>query len=307
MLWSGNLDAERFKARLQNAIDSRVDEKKDNRSLRGALRDWVRYGEESAYLRRPSAETLKGLSVDAYGPMKAALKQQNFKIYYSGSKSQDDVHQLLKKYHQPGNIALPLLNARPQPPLKLERHNGSPVKVYFLHNPSAQATIDLVQPGVEVAPEDKMLVDFYNQYMDGGMGAVMFQEVREARALAYSTFSYYAQGRRLGDEDQMLAFIGTQGDKTVESLTLLIDLIRNPPESEQHFNRARQALENMYRTDRVTFRNVFGTMETWHDSGICQRSTAPVFCTTQSNPAQRHDGLFKRKGRCEAAGVYPRR
>lgn len=268
VLWSGKLDAQRFKARLQNAIDSRADEKKDNRTLRNALRDWVRYGDESAYLRRPSAETLQQLSVDAYGPMKAALQQQNFKIYYSGSKSQDEVHQLLRKYHQPGNIALPLLNARPQPPLKMERHAGAPVKVYFLHNPSAQATIDLVQPGPEVNPEDKMLVDFYNQYMDGGMGAIMFQEVREARALAYSTFSYYAQGRRLGDEDQMLAFIGTQGDKTVESLTLLIDLIRNPPESEQHFNRARQALENMYRTDRVTFRNVFGTMETWHDWGF---------------------------------------
>lgn len=268
VLWSGQLDAKRFKARLQDAIDSRVDEKKDNRTLRSALRDWVRYGKESGYLQRSSAETLKQLSTEAYGPMKTALQKQNFKIYYSGSKSQEEVHQLLRKYHQPGTIPLPLLNARPQPPLKTEQHLESPIKVYFLHNPSAQATIDLIQSAPEVNAEEKMLVDFYNQYMDGGMGAIMFQEVREARALAYSTFSYYAQGKRLGDEDQMLAFIGTQGDKTVESLTLLIDLMRNPPESDQHFNRARQALENMYRTDRVTFRNVFGTMEAWHDWGF---------------------------------------
>lgn len=268
VLWSADLNAERFDARIQNALASRQDEKKDSRTLRNALRNWVRYGNESLYLTRPSAEELAELSVDAYAPMSQALKQQNFKIYYSGPRAQAKVHELLHKYHQPQQIQLPLLNPRQRPPLELVEHNEAPIKIYFLHNPSAQTSIDLVQAGPQVNPEEKVLVDFYNQYMDGGMGAVMFQEVREARALAYSTFSYYAQGGRLGDEDQMLAYIGTQGDKTVEALTLLIELIRNPPVSTQHFDRARQALENMYRTDRVTFKNVFGTMENWQQWGF---------------------------------------
>lgn len=295
VLWSAELDADRFQARIENALASRADEKKDSRTLRNALRNWVRYGQESYFLSRPGADELKKLSVTAYAPMRDALKQQNFKIYYSGPRQQEAVHGLLHKYHQPQDIALPLLNPRPEPPLELERHTDVPIKIYFVHNPSAQASIDLVQAGPQVKPEEKVLVDFYNQYMDGGMGAIMFQEVREARALAYSTFSYYAQGGRLGDEDQMLAYIGTQGDKTVESLTLLIDLIRNPPLSDQHFDRARQSLENMYRTDRVTFKNVFGAMETWHQWGFADDPRPQFFAQLSKTQLQDMVAFLKQR------------
>ncbi len=268
VLWNAQLDPARFKARIQNQLARRDDEKKDNRTLRSAIRSWVRYGDESPYIDRSTRAELQASSVADYGPMKNALLQQNFKIYYTGTRPQKQVHGLLKKYHQPQNIEIPLLTPRPKPPLELQPQGTAPVKVFFLHHPSAQANIDLVESGPQVNPSEKVMVDFYNQYMDGGMGAIMFQEVRESRALAYSTFSYYAQGSRLGDQDQMLAYIGTQGDKTLESLTLLIDLIKNPPQSEQHFNRARQALENMYRTSRVNFRTLFGAMESWREMGF---------------------------------------
>ncbi|MEZ0371522.1 MAG: M16 family metallopeptidase [Candidatus Sericytochromatia bacterium] len=267
VLWAAKLDSARFKAKLENMLSNREDEKKDAATLRQALRGWVRYGNESGFIDRPTAAELRQISVAQYPLMAEALQKQNFDIYYTGRMSMQQVEALVRKHHKPQDIPIPLLHPRQQPPLELLQRHNKPVKIYFLHNPGAQSSIDLMIPEPQVNPTEAVVETFYNQYMDGGMGAIMFQEVRESRALAYSTWAYYATGSRLGDQDQMLAYIGTQADKTVEALTLLIDLMRNPPKAESHFNRARQSLDNAYRTSRVSFREVFGTMQGWADMG----------------------------------------
>lgn len=268
LLWNAKLDPDRFKARIQNVLTGRQDQKNDLQTLRRALRNWVRYGQDSEFIDRPSAAELKQASVDQYPAMRDALKQQNFKIHYIGQLPMDKVEKLVHKYHQPAEIPVPLLNPRQQPPIDVLQRHEDPVHIYFLNHPSAQSNIDLIIPESETDPSENVLSSFYNQYMDGGMGAVMFQEVRESRSLAYSTWSYFFQGGRLGDQDQMLAYIGTQADKTLDSVKLLIDLMRKPPRSESHFNRAHQALDNQYRTSRVDFRELFSTVDSWAELGF---------------------------------------
>jgi predicted Zn-dependent peptidase len=35
-------------------------------------------------------------------------------------------------------------------------------------------------------------VNLFNNYFGGGMGSVVFQTIRESKALAYSTYSYFS-------------------------------------------------------------------------------------------------------------------
>ncbi|MGV3525396.1 MAG: M16 family metallopeptidase [Candidatus Sericytochromatia bacterium] len=282
LLWNAKLDPVRFSAKLDNLLASRSDEKKDAATLRSALRNWVRYGAQSSFLERPSASQLRTASVELYPAMAAALKKQNFNLYYTGQLTPQKVESLVRKYHQPAEIKVPLLQPRKAPPLEVMSRHTTPVKIYFLHNPGAQSNIDLNIAGTPVNPSETVLNEYYNEYMDGGMGAIMFQEVRESRALAYSTWSYYFQGGRLGDQDQMLAYIGTQADKTVEAVKLLLDLMRLPPESESHFKRARAALDNRYRTSRVNFRELFGTVEAWRELGF-DNDPRPVYYSQLSD------------------------
>ena len=123
-------------------------------------------------------------------------------------------------------------------------------------------------PGKQVNPQERLINGLYNEYFDGGMGAILFQEVREARALAYSTSGRYNLAGRLGDQDQMSGYIGTQADKTIEALKLFIDLLKSPPESEQRFERAKSALDNSYRTNYINFRSVASTVQSWGELGF---------------------------------------
>lgn len=268
VLWNAKLDEQRFQAKLENLLADRADEKKDPKTLRQALRNYIRYGERSGFLDRPSSAALKKLSSLSYSTFRDQLRKQNFKLFYTGQLPRTQVETLLHKYHQPTQIQVPLLNPRLAPELTvLQRHNA-PVKIYFLDNTSVQSQIDLIVPGQSVNPDEMLMTSFYNEYMDGGMGAVMFQEVREARALAYSTWSYYLQGNRLGDQDQMMGYIGTQADKTVEALKLFISLMKTPPKSASHFERAMQALENRYRSEVIDYTNVLGRFQYWSDLGL---------------------------------------
>lgn len=267
ILWNAKIDQNRFDESIKNIIKSREDQKKDVKTLRSALNSYISMDKESGYLDRHSSQELKKISLSQYPQMRDTLKKQNFKIYYSGQSDIDTVDTIVKKYHQPSNITVPLLNPRKEPPFKLFNRHNKPVKIYFLDHKGAQAHIGLILQGDEINPKERLLTSVYNEFFDGGMGAILFQEVRESRALAYSTSARYYNGSRLGDQDEMSGYIGTQADKTVEALKLFIDLLKNPPESMSHFDTAKSAIENSYRTGYINFRGVIGSVNRWAELG----------------------------------------
>lgn len=267
VLWSATLDENHLKNKVKNILTNRVDAKKDHNTLRRALSSYIAYGNKSPYLERLTKTELDKLSVNQYADMKNQLIKQNFEVNYTGQLSPETVEKIVKKHHLPQNINVPLLNPRQRPEREYLVRHTKPVKIYFLDNKGAQAHISLMIPESKVNPEDSLKSSFYNEYFDGGMGGIMFQEVREARSLAYSTSAYYSTGGRLGDQDQMTGYIGTQADKTIEALSLFIDLLKNTPVSQQRFERARDAIDSSYRTGYIDFRSVVGSVMYWGQLG----------------------------------------
>ena len=108
----------------------------------------------------------------------------------------------------------------------------------------------------------------YNNYFGSGMSSVVFQELREARALAYSAGARYAQGSRQESETLMLGVIGTQNDKAVDATEAFVDLIDNLPQSNERFQDAKGSLINLYRTSTLSARQIPGTVRGWQELGL---------------------------------------
>ena len=100
------------------------------------------------------------------------------------------------------------------------------------------------------------------------MSSVVFQELREARALAYSASARYAQGGRVNAENLMLGSIGTQTDKTVDALAAFLELIDNMPSSSERFEESVNAQLNRYKTSKLNFREVIGAVRRWERQGF---------------------------------------
>jgi predicted Zn-dependent peptidase len=86
------------------------------------------------------------------------------------------------------------------------------------HRPTEQAHVVLGVPGIAQRDEDRWALRVLNTLLGGGMSSRLFQEIREQRGLAYSTFSYassYTDGGLFG------AYVGTAPGKVDEALSLL--------------------------------------------------------------------------------------
>ena len=92
----------------------------------------------------------------------------------------------------------------------------------------------------------------YNEYFGGRMNSIVFQELREARGLAYSAYSLAMEPARLEDPYGYFTMIATQNDKMIDALTAFEEIITNMPLSEQAFAIAKEAIISRLRSERIT-------------------------------------------------------
>ncbi len=94
-------------------------------------------------------------------------------------------------------------------------------------------------------------MQLYNGYFGGGMNSIVFQEMREARALAYSASAYLSTGVKRNEPYTFSAFIATQNDKMQQAVEAFEQIINDMPESQAAFELAKQSLLGSIETSRT--------------------------------------------------------
>lgn len=88
------------------------------------------------------------------------------------------------------------------------------------------------------------------------MNGIVFQEMREARGLAYSASASYTEPEELGQTVVFMDFIQTQNDKLTDALSAFEEIINNMPQSQTAFDIAKESRLTNMRTRRVVKSNV---------------------------------------------------
>ena len=113
------------------------------------------------------------------------------------------------------------------------------------------------------------------------MNTVVFQEMREARGLAYSAQAYLNEPSFKDDTYSFMAFIATQNDKMRQAVEAFDEIINNMPESEASFAVAKEALLSRLRTQRTTGMDVLRSYLTYRRLGLSEPDTKAIFETAQ--------------------------
>jgi predicted Zn-dependent peptidase len=66
-----------------------------------------------------------------------------------------------------------------------------------------QAEIFWVRNADQYNAAETPTVNLFNNYFGGGMGSIVFQTIRESKALAYSTYSYFAPPSKKEDKNMV--------------------------------------------------------------------------------------------------------
>jgi predicted Zn-dependent peptidase len=123
--------------------------------------------------------------------------------------------------------------------------------VYFTHYDQVQASINWYSRGSVLAESESPVVSAFNQYFGGDMSSVVFQNIREAKALAYSTYAVYRPGMAKGKYNSMVGFVGTQADKFHDAVAAMNELMTTLPENAEVFELAKKSLANQLETNRL--------------------------------------------------------
>jgi predicted Zn-dependent peptidase len=101
-------------------------------------------------------------------------------------------------------------------------------------------------------------IQIFNEYFGGGMAGLVFQELREARALAYSAWANYFTASHPDEENILVGSIGCQADKTIEAVHAFMDLLENMPLNHTRWESTHSSILSSYRTNPIPFRSTGG-------------------------------------------------
>lgn len=185
-------------------------------------------------------------------------------VVYYGPKSVEELATALKAVHQINTsfkADLPLVaDFKMQVPNK-------PV-VLFTDYDMVQAEINWVRPTIPYNSAETPIVELYNNYFGGGMSSIVFQTIRESKALAYSTYAYYQTPNTKDEKYRMIAYVGTQADKIHESIAGMNELLNDFPASEKNLETAKEGMKKTFQTERITQDNIIYTYLAGLDKGV---------------------------------------
>jgi predicted Zn-dependent peptidase len=252
---------------LQNLVSDilkkREDAKLDKREiLFSALSSYGKYGKSSPYTNILSAAELSQTGSDELINIIRGLTGYQHHILYYGSNSQEDLGNILNKHHR---VPAKLIPA-PEP-LKF-KENEQNNNVYIVDYDMKQAEIIMLAKDGMYDKNMAATVRLFNEYFGGGMSSIVFQDMRESKALAYSVFSNYRTAQKKTDPNYVFSYIGTQADKLPEAMAGMMALINNMPESENNFKAAKESILQSIRTERITKASILFNYENARRMGL---------------------------------------
>ena len=235
-------------AEVKNDIlKSRANNKTNQRASYSALQRYVLYGSDYVERTTLSNEELMALESEALLDKIRNLKNYQHRVLYYGPESSRNLVKLLESNHAVADELIPVeYKSTPTLPVtepKVVFAQYDAKQIYYMQYTCGSDMFDVaLDPSVRL----------YNEYFSGGMNAIVFQEMREARGLAYSSYAYLGQGNTCYEPYYFYAFIATQNDKMQQAIEAFDEIIEDMPQSEAAFELTKQGILTNMGTGRTT-------------------------------------------------------
>ena len=256
----------------QDELMARQMSKANQNSCSRALNSYVIYGPEYIKSVTLSDEQVMSLTSDQLlGLVKGILNKEHTVLYY-GPQDEAQAKSVIAGHHKCSD----------NPEKLVKKYTKKQVvdqsKVFIAPYDSRQFNyIQYSDRGETFSIEDVPSIELFNEYFGGGMNTIVFQEMREARALAYSASAYLSSPSYLADTYSFYARIGSQNDKLKAAVEAFDLIINDMPESDKSFQIAKAGLESVLRTNRTTGMSVLSSYLNAKELGLKEPLAKKVY------------------------------
>jgi predicted Zn-dependent peptidase len=246
-------DVQPNKEALDNLVNDILKERADDKLSRDkilwdAMFSYGKYGPKSPYTNILSESELKSITPDELVSILRKLKDYPHIVMYYGPLEFSELKELLNGKHHIPETFLPAPVAEDFPELPTDNNT-----VYFEnYKDMVQAEIVFLSKDGVYDKNKAAIISMYNEYFGSGMSGIVFQELRESKALAYAVFSSYSTPQKKENSYYVISYIGSQADKISEAMDGMLSILNDMPESELTFDAAKNSILNQIQTKRIT-------------------------------------------------------
>ena len=251
------VDKEAYDALVQRILKGREDAKKNQRNYYATLCQYGIYGPRNPYRDIVSEQQLKDTNPQVFIDLVKKLREYEHSVNYYGPLSVTELTAIIDKTHQ----TAPKLQSVPQNNYYLRQEaktnevwiapfDAKNIYMRAYHNEGRDWNIN--EAAVQAV---------FNEYFGGGMNGIVFQEMREARGLAYNASAYYSRPGRKGEKEMFYTHIITQNDKMMDCVNHFKEITDQLPASETAFGIAKEGLTKQLASLRTT---KMGIISRWH-------------------------------------------
>lgn len=257
----------------RDILKLREDAKLDQNSCFNNLENYVKYGPKNPATNIPSnSEIEKMTSEELINKAKEIFGYKHSVLYY-GPMEKEEFVSTLNEIHK---VPEELKDCSKESLYKLTTTNEDAVFI-APYDAKQIYMISYSNDGKQYDPSMQSIVNLYNGYFGSGMNSIVFQEMREARGLAYSAGAKYSTPLRKEDPYTFITFIATQNDKMMDAITAFNDIINNMPQSQKAFDIAKENIIAKMRTNRVIGNNVLWLYIDSKDLGLNEDINKSIF------------------------------
>jgi len=245
-------DKEAYNKLVEGILKERQDQKKDQYAIGNALQNFGKYGKDSPFTNILSEETLKAVDPKELTEIIHKFCKYPHRIFYYGPTELAKVSALVKANHILTTEIIPI----PVEKAFVEQVTDQN-KVFFVDYDKSQVEIVMMSRDLPFDPKTLVKARVFNEYYGNSMSSVVFQEIREARALAYSAWANYLRPAKKTDSFYIFGYVGTQANKMMDAIGAMNGLFTKMVVDEKSFNIAKESVIKSIQTERIIKSNIF--------------------------------------------------
>jgi predicted Zn-dependent peptidase len=214
--------------------------------------DYVRYGENSPYIKRPTLmeEVLPMTAAQLEGVLHQ-VQNYELEIHYAGALPALDVKNILYNKLSLNNNVRPTMSPVERPMVPITEN-----KIYFLPDAEMQqAKVYFLIDGEPYNVKDAVNYMAFNEYFGGGFSGLVMNEIREKRSMAYTAYGYFSRPPKQGQMTKFVGYVGTQSDKVADAIDVYMSLLDSMPQYPETMENIRTVLRQSVLSNKPTFRN----------------------------------------------------
>jgi predicted Zn-dependent peptidase len=251
LIRNGQADEQALAAFKNRLARQRSNNKLNRQVITSALRSYAQYGAKNPFNYNLSDAELAALKASDLVQVLHDLFNYTHSIMYYGPETLDQCKASLAKLHDVSAVNKSIPTAQQFARTKQDKN-----EVYFAQYDMVQAELYWLRNLDTYDPNNEAVMNAFNTYFGTGMGAIVFQTIRESKALAYSTYASVQAPQKKDDQFMAIAYVGTQADKMKESLTSMNELLNTLPMNQQNFNNTMSSLMKDMETERIDKDNI---------------------------------------------------